>query len=118
MKFSFSIPGKPVPKARPRIGRGGHVYTPSQPAEKALGREILVAMAQCGCKRISGPIWAKLTFCGASPLADLDNLLKHFMDAANGVLWNDDRQVVEIHARKIKGGEAYTSIEVEEILYE
>jgi Holliday junction resolvase RusA-like endonuclease len=32
--------------------------------------------------------------------ADLDNLCKAVMDAANGVLFADDRQVVELQARK------------------
>lgn len=32
--------------------------------------------------------------------ADLDNYLKLFMDAANKILWYDDRQIVKITARK------------------
>lgn len=31
---------------------------------------------------------------------DADNLLKHIKDVATGVIWQDDRQVDEIHVRK------------------
>jgi len=31
---------------------------------------------------------------------DLDNLLKTVLDAGTGVLWSDDRQVVEVYMRK------------------
>ncbi len=36
---------------------------------------------------------------------DIDNVAKAFMDAANGVLWKDDRQVVELHASKLTGAQ-------------
>ena len=32
---------------------------------------------------------------------DLDNLTKFLLDALNGVIWPDDKQIAEIHARKI-----------------
>ncbi len=32
---------------------------------------------------------------------DLDNALKLFSDAANGILFKDDRQIIEISARKL-----------------
>jgi Holliday junction resolvase RusA-like endonuclease len=46
--------------------------------------------------------------------ADVDNLAKAVLDAGNGVCWHDDRQVVELIARKVIGaqGEA-PRVEVE-----
>lgn len=32
---------------------------------------------------------------------DIDNLLKSFLDALNGIVWLDDKQVVQIHGNKI-----------------
>ena len=31
---------------------------------------------------------------------DLDNLIKHLKDVGSGVMWQDDRQIDELHARK------------------
>lgn len=43
---------------------------------------------------------------------DLDNLLKPLLDALNGILYRDDRQVVELHAFLIRGS-ARPRLEVE-----
>ena len=42
----------------------------------------------------------KRTRYGQFPPADLDNLIKAVKDAGNGILYNDDKQVVEIIATK------------------
>ena len=34
---------------------------------------------------------------------DLDNHIKACLDALNGICYDDDRQIVEIHAKKMKG---------------
>lgn len=34
---------------------------------------------------------------------DLDNHIKACLDALNGICYKDDRQIVEIHAKKLKG---------------
>jgi Holliday junction resolvase RusA-like endonuclease len=34
---------------------------------------------------------------------DAENLLKHQLDALNGVLWEDDAQIVDLRVRKIYG---------------
>jgi len=53
-------------------------------------------------------------FNGKSPIAknvpDIDNLVKFTLDALqsemlSGVVWEDDRQVVDIHAKKLRGEE-------------
>lgn len=47
---------------------------------------------------------------------DCDNLIKATLDAANGIIWADDRWVDEIHARRIKSPAGdRTIIVVEEI---
>ena len=35
--------------------------------------------------------------------SDIDNLLKLVMDAGNGVVYADDRQVIEAHVRRVIG---------------
>jgi Holliday junction resolvase RusA-like endonuclease len=46
-------------------------------------------------------------------VVDLDNAAKGILDALNGVLWYDDRQVEELSVRRIRGGEARAVIRVE-----
>lgn len=47
--------------------------------------------------------------------ADVDNLAGGVMDAANGILYKDDRQVVEIRCRKQRALEDSISIHIEEV---
>ncbi len=42
-----------------------------------------------------------------SERGDLDNLLKGFLDAGNGILWHDDAQIVELRANKVYEGSAW-----------
>lgn len=46
---------------------------------------------------------------------DLDNLIKLVMDAANGILWKDDANVVKLEALRVYGESAKTTIKVSEI---
>ncbi len=42
----------------------------------------------------------KTTRYGQFPPLDLDNLVKSVLDAGNGILYKDDRQIVKIVAKK------------------
>ena len=44
-----------------------------------------------------------------APRGDIDNYVKSVFDAFNGVVWEDDAQVVELRARKEYGPEAMIS---------
>lgn len=46
---------------------------------------------------------------------DLDNCFKPIFDCFNGILYEDDSQIVEIHSRKLKAKNDYFEIEVEEV---
>ena len=41
---------------------------------------------------------ARIDSTAKSP--DLDNYVKHILDALNGILWEDDRFIVEMHSGK------------------
>lgn len=46
---------------------------------------------------------------------DLDNYIKSALDALNGVVWDDDRFIVDIHAKKVYAENGYIKIKVVEV---
>ena len=72
------------------------------------------------------PISVRITFTFKAPRKkdigepkhtrpDLDNLCKQIMDAANGVLWEDDSQVFSLFASKRWGEEPGTDLSLEKL---
>lgn len=110
------VPGHPVPKGRPRLGRGGHVYTP----EATRAWEELVATywrLQAGDTTFDGKVAVTLTFrFHGGTKGDIDNLQKAILDGLNGVAWRDDRQVWQLTAHIMDGHECEgVDIEVSEL---
>lgn len=94
---STIIPGPPPSKARPRFSKSGHTYTPaeSRAAEKVTRSHLRRFMAE--------PATGNVAVCAVfyrpnAQRIDTDNMLKHLLDSANKVLWNDDSQVTAISA--------------------
>lgn len=63
---------------------------------------------------LAGPVSLTVHFWGAHGSSDIDNLLKGVMDALEGIIYLNDRQVkfVEVHIHKHKP--PYTQIAVTE----
>lgn len=108
----FTIPGPPVIQERPRAGKFGQFYDPTANAKKRLGYALLNARQGAKFKILGGDIDITVKFYGM-PHADLDNAIKALLDAANGILWEDDRQVVHIDAWKYSSKEGDERTEVE-----
>lgn len=120
--IEFVFPGKPVPKARPRVTRTGHAYTPKKTFdyEKYVRMLAEIYMSECGLKPIDEAV--RLTVSVFLPIPkswslskkknaeegvlkpvcrpDLDNLVKSIQDALNGVAYKDDSQIVESVCKK------------------
>lgn len=106
MKLSFTVPGPPQPKERPRRGKGGIFYTPG--ATRAYEETLkLLALQAVRATRGGWPLATR------APIAvtlhvhfpdkqrrDLDNVIKCLGDGANGVVWHDDSQIAEWHIYK------------------
>ncbi len=116
MRLSFTIPGVPVPKGRPRFA-GKHAYTP--PRSRDWERHVWA----CAARELGARSWprasrvrARLVFYGASPTSDTDNLAKAILDGLQGVLYENDRHVVELHCERHeadeRGPRAVVTIEV------
>lgn len=123
MNITIRIPGTPVGKGRPKFARRGAFVTTYTP-EKTQNYEALVRMAASeamqGNPPLDGPVQIDLWLGIAPPASwsnkkamaalsgetapttkpDLDNTLKGILDACNGIVWGDDKQVVEAIIRK------------------
>lgn len=117
-------------KRRPRVsGRGGspRIYTPAETAAE----EQEIARVYKGAKA-TGPV--RVTIRAIMPLPksrperiesepcccrpDADNIAKAVLDALNGIAYEDDAQVVELHVTKedrTRGVGPCTRVEVDEI---
>ncbi|KAF1086163.1 Endodeoxyribonuclease RusA [Sporotomaculum syntrophicum] len=95
---SFVIPGRPVPKQRPRAGKNGRIYTPkkSRDYEKTVGW----AGKQVFKYPYNGPVslQVKVYLTDSRSQGDLDNYIKSIQDGLNNIAWRDDRQVVRLKA--------------------
>jgi Holliday junction resolvase RusA-like endonuclease len=133
----FTVFGKPEGKARARVPRRGHAYTP----DKTRAYEEMVQLAfreQC---------WGEVPFTAGIPVKvsiiafyavpqsasrkmrermknneiaptvkpDWDNVGKIVCDALNGVAWHDDAQVVDAHVEKRYGIEPMVCVVIEPI---
>ncbi len=122
----ITIPLEPVAKARARVGKG-HAYTPQKTKdfEEACKWWMVATIAQSSYQLELKPLSLKITFYLTQPKKskydypigrpDLDNLVKSIKDSGNGILWEDDSQIVELYARKLWDKEGSIVIEIEEV---
>jgi Holliday junction resolvase RusA-like endonuclease len=93
----------PIPKGRPRLG-GGHVYTPERTAK--FETTVRWLLRQQKIPVLTGDLAVTVTFWVSRHGSDWDNYAKAVCDAANGIGWQDDRQIKEAHVylHKVAGG--------------
>ena len=100
--ITIVVPGRPVPKGRPRVVRG-HTYTPA--ATVAAERTIAFLARKAGAKPVKGPVAVRMGFFFQDGRArrDIDNLTKLVLDALNSVAFKDDRHVIQLDAAIYRG---------------
>ena len=133
--ITFTIPGKPFAKQRPRVSAFGgkaRAYTPKETVsfERTVGQTALPHFTA----PVSGPV--RLTiFATFSPAPswskrkradhlhrphtqkpDLDNIAKAIKDGLNRIAWADDSQVSEMICRKVWGLTEQTVVMVEALV--
>ena len=137
MTITFTIPGPPQGKERPRVVRDTsgrvHTYTPDKTADyERLARE---RYKRAGGVRLPDEAAVRLVVTAGFPVPksasrknrarmlagelrpakrpDFDNIGKIVADALNGVAWRDDAQVVEAKLVKIYvDGPGETTVEI------
>ena len=115
---TIRIPGRPVPKGRPRfkvIGGQVRVFTPATTTQ--YEQKVAAAWRAAKLPMFDGPVAIEVhistdgavvtvvpitvTEASTKLRSDLDNVVKALMDGLNGVAYTDDRQVVQIVAYKV-----------------
>ena len=134
MQITFSAPGEPKGKQRPRFTRTGRTYTPKETA-------VYENLVRLSCiqenkdVKLSGALQADITAyfgvpasvskkkreamladeipCAKKP--DTDNLAKTILDALNSVAYDDDRQVIRLTVTKKYGEQPRVDVIVKEL---
>lgn len=90
----LTVPGAPIPKARPRVYAGRGV-TPKRTREAEDRIRALWAAQYPSMQPLTGDVHVGLDFYLPDRRArDWDNLAKLVTDALNGLAYEDDRQIV------------------------
>lgn len=130
--ITFTVPGEPRGKQRPRTPpHGGRPYTPQQ----TLSYENLVGWyakeAMGAAARLEGPLSLTVRVVRTRPASwlkkrqgetwdtrkpDWDNLGKICSDAMNGIVYADDAQIAVATVFKMLGAEPCVEITVAELL--
>lgn len=136
--IKFTVPGNPVAKGRARSfirnGKIGH-YTPNKTVSYENLVKIMAAEAMDGLNPIDEAVlmnvglyvqiplsWAQKKQMEARngeirPLSkpDLDNYIKAISDAMNGVVFHDDKQIVELSVKKYYSDLPRAEIEIKSL---
>jgi Holliday junction resolvase RusA-like endonuclease len=133
--IAFVVPGQPIGKGRPRIGKVGQharMFTPAKTAsyEGLVAHAAHAAMA--GRALLDVPVTVAMRIECMVPASwsakkqrraldgeirpgtkpDADNVIKAIFDGINGVVWRDDSLVCELHMRKLYSAAPQVAVEV------
>ena len=131
MRVDFTIHTAPVSKQRPRLGKGGCVYTPS----KTKVFENIVALSYGNRPSFDDKyIRIRLKFKFEVPKSyskkkrleaiegkirptkgDIDNYIKAVLDGLNKKAWEDDRPIIGILAEKEYANESCIEVSIETV---
>jgi crossover junction endodeoxyribonuclease RusA len=114
MRYKIIVPGRPVVKKRPRLGRNNNIYTPrkTKEYEELVGwkaREVIK-------EPLKGNVAVYITIYGGSRIqGDLDNYAKSILDGMNKIAYEDDKQICSLSIQRISDKEERVEIEIEEV---
>ena len=131
MRVDFTIHTDPVSKQRPRLGKGGCVYTPS----KTKVFENIVALSYGNRPSFDDKyIRIRLKFKFEVPKSyskkkrleaiegkirptkgDIDNYIKAVLDGLNKKAWEDDRHIIGILAEKEYSEKSCIEVSIETV---
>lgn len=107
----YTLDVVPIPKGRPRVTKTGMGYTPKRTRdyEQTLKNSLFI---QCRLPPFNDAVTISIEFhlpklkrktksTWPTPMGDIDNYAKAVLDAANGILFTDDRLIDNLSLRKI-----------------
>lgn len=96
-ELSFVLEGDPIPKARPRHGKG---FTFTSKRTRDAEQIIREHVTELGVVPYDVPIRVSLVFyCKTARRTDLDNMIKLVTDAMNKIIYTDDHLIHGLSAR-------------------
>ena len=137
MHITFKVEATPVGKGRPKFARRGNfvsTYTPTKTreyedlirdaAKQAMGTTEPLKTPVAAYIYITVPIpqsYPKKRFKACleglerpCKKPDIDNIVKAYLDSMNGIVYDDDTQVVSLHSTKIYGTVGLVEVLVKE----
>jgi Holliday junction resolvase RusA-like endonuclease len=100
----FTVTGNPIPKQSTRFDGKGHAHT--DPRITAWSNSMAWAAQQAimqypGWEIFTGDVVVVAEFVRGNKMrVDLDNLFKCLADSLNGIVWEDDKQIIDLHITK------------------
>lgn len=131
MTIDFKVYGEAVGKQRPRLGKGGHIYTPRKTVDyENLIKEAYTSQYADFKFEKNIPLYVNIRICKTIPKTatkafrdkarvgevfptckpDIDNVIKSILDALNGVAYCDDSQIVTLETVKRYDCEEFVEI--------
>jgi Holliday junction resolvase RusA-like endonuclease len=136
----FTVEGTPIGKGRPKFARRGNfvsTYTPTKTRdyEAIIAEQARIAMGSS--EPLKTPVAAYIYITVPIPQSyskkrteaclnnserpckkpDIDNIIKAFLDSMNGIVYDDDSQVVSLHSTKRYGTVGTVEVIVKEELF-
>ena len=135
--MNFKIEGLPKGKGRPRFARSGHTYTPDTTRKYEALVTARAKEAMIGKRKIEKPNAVRVDILAIFPVPsswskkrriaalqgvehhvskpDLDNVQKAILDGMNGIVFEDDSQVIDSRTRKAYGPEPGVKVFIDEV---
>lgn len=133
MDIRFTCFGEPATKGRPRFNKKGFTYTPAK-TKQAEQDFLSQAIAYKPKTPLKSNLKLEIVFYMGIPLSrpkkwqerakaglerphkkDLDNLIKLVWDSMNGIFYYDDRQIIELSAKKFYSDTPRTEVIIKEM---
>ena len=117
--MTFNLPIDAVPQGRPRFFKG-RTYDPPQSKQFKKDLALMVNSLDnsaffTGELKLKIDIYRDKKSVTSRRYGDIDNLTKAILDGLNGVLWQDDSQITDLHVTKNLSGTPHIVINVEEV---